>query len=333
MSISKAADDAGSAAASLPSPDDVATLRGAISKISTAAKVIEIAASWLVDVLNRIPSGSGTSVRCVAGFRVQRPAGTLKSIVVYAGASAANVSIQIERTGIMSGDALVPQVVPHESAADPFVSAFQKALGTQFIVAVVPISNSKGLWGAIALGFQSNDFQFEVPARLLRVLARILNNQLQQLEGQTVSTVIDPNPRCAVSVDDFLTHVDLLLACAPKKGPGVALLACGLRGGAGTEPGVVRRLIRQVAQRILEATRGMDVATILDDDVAIVALPRADEATCGMVTERIRAHLRRHLPQATSGGFAFQVLDATTSGSREMLKKIANGARKAATPI
>lgn len=313
----------------LPTPEDVASLRQTISRASTAAKVVEFATEWLSSVLSRVPAG-GVGTRQVAGFRAQRPSGTLKSIKLCSGGSNSNLEFTVERAPLLTGDAGMPQVLPHEGKSDPFVVAFEKAFNSQnTIVCAVPVINSSGLWGALCIAFQTTDMPVETPSRLLRVAARIVNDHFAKQGGPPVSTVLESNPRVTITIDDFLSQVDLLLACAPKDGPGLTLMAYAMRPAPGTDTGTLQRLVRQVAQRVIEATRNHDLVAIYDSETVFIALPRADAANCKNVSERIRNRIKANLPAVANGGFAFETLDATATLSRAMLAPFVAKARSA----
>lgn len=294
---------------------------------------MEIATDWVMNLLTRVSGEGAKGVRCNASFRVKRPSGVLTSIKVYSGSSVSNTTIQIERTALSAGDPSVPVVMPHEDEGSPFITAFEKAIGTKLTIATVPVSNAQGLWGAICIGYEGTDLQFDIPSRILRIAARVVNDQLLKQDRPGIVTVIETNPRALLPLTDFLNNVDLLLACSPKGSPGVVLLVYALRARIETENSTVHALARNAALRILDNTRIADLTSIYESDTILIALPCANEATCAKVSERIRDKLNKNLPKAAKGGFAYEVLDATMSCSDDMLKKLVVRARAAAAPI
>ncbi|MFN0205074.1 MAG: hypothetical protein ACKVS6_02025 [Planctomycetota bacterium] len=316
-----------------PTPADAATLRASILKITTGAKIVEAAVDWIQNVLVKIPSGDAAAVRVVAGFRVQRPSGSLKSIKVYSRGNAVETTFSIERVGLFGGNNPVLQVLAHEKPHDPFVTSFQKALSQELTIASVPIMNLKGIWGSICIGFKQSDLTFESAERILRVVVRVVNDQLSKHEIPQAQAILNTAPRSILPVDEFLGNLDLLLACSPKGAPGAGIIAFSLKAKTSDDAAAIKRMIRQVAQRAIDISRSLDTVTIVGDDTVLLVLPRADQAVCANVISRLQNKLKATIPAAASGGFTSTTLDATANSSMELFESLASKSRAAAAPI
>lgn len=312
--------------------DELQALRGMIAKDGSAAKVVDSAMEWIATAVSRI-NGPGSGTRAVCAFRIQRPSGMLKSLRVMMGGAAASSEITVERPGLARGGAHESSIVVFEGENHPIVNAFNKALGQKYKIACAPITNSEGTWGCYMVACTEEDMDVAAVSRPLRVVTRVINEQLARQAGSIVKSVSENNPRTVIDTNALLGQLDLLLACSADTKSTVAVLAFSLSVRPGGDVNNVRRLIRQSARAVLASTRPMDVASILGDDAIIVVLPKADESVCKVVEARIRKRLRETLPAAAGGGFSFSVLSSASAASVELFTAIAAKARAGSAPV
>jgi hypothetical protein len=311
-----------------PSGDDAAALRAAIHKLTTGTRVIDAAVAWINNVLSRVPPGDGQGYRFIAGFRVQRPQGTLKSIRVMAGGGDSDLDLTIERIGLSARGQPTDPLVVIEGATHPLSVAVQKSTGQELYFAGIPIRSRKSIYGAMFIGYKRDDMAADIPVRCLRIAAKLIEDQLSKYEGPGVQTVLSAVPRATTGVEDFLGQVDLLLAFTSKNGPGIGICAFALRCREKDELGTVKRMVHQVAQRALDLTRTVDLVTIVGHDTILIAMPKASERTCRDVAERLRRQSYNNIPAVARAGVATLSLDATARLSLETLERLAEQARR-----